>query len=328
MLNKELPERVNEFLDDLNILEKKSENTINAYANDLKYFFKFMKLHKKKGINITKDIHLNKVKINDISDFFIKKITLENVEEYQRYLSEIKEDKASSIIRKISTLKKFYKYLRQKKVVNENIIEYINNPKLPKRQPKFLNIEESKKLLDELANGHTINSKRDYCIMTLFLHCGLRISELINIKIQDIDTINNSLRVIGKGNKERLINLDKTCINVIQDYLLIRKNIENNIKSIDDKDYLFISNCHCQISTERIRDILENVLKRIGLEDKGITPHKLRHSFATLMYNSGVMDIVELQEVLGHENIETTKIYTHVGNNRMKDKMEKNPLNE
>lgn len=314
-----LPKVVNEFLDQL-IIENKSINTIESYGLDLQMFLRFVKLHKQnKEIKVIDE----KIKINTMNNNFIKTITHKDINAFLRYLKE-RGNEASSMVRRIRSIKKFFKYLIIEDVVKEDPSIKIVIPKTSKKKPVFLNLEDSKKLLKVAEEN---NNERDFCIITLFLNCGMRLDELINIEIPDIDFTNNKLRIRkGKGDKERIVDLNDACIKSINEYLIIRDEIKENIKNEEDKNILFISNHKRRMSDGRIEVMLKETLIRANLADKKITPHKLRHTFATLMLD--VMNIVELQEVLGHESVATTQIYTHVDNKVIKAKMNKNPLND
>ena len=184
--------------------------------------------------------------------------------------------------------------------------------------PKFLTLEESQRLLSSATDSESV---RDYCILTLFLNCGIRLSELIGINISDIDFTENKMRVLGKGNKERMIYLNKACLNALNEYIPIRSQQVGT-----DEKALFISKQKKRISKRRVQQIVENALKAAGLSGKGITTHKLRHTAATLMYQYGDVDILTLKEVLGHSSISTTEIYTHLSNDVVRDAFESNPL--
>ena len=190
--------------------------------------------------------------------------------------------------------------------------------------PKYLTLEDSKKLLEVTCNDDNRNAKRDFAIITLFLNCGMRLSELIGINIKDIHFDDAKMTVIGKGNKERTIYLNKACMNAIKDYLEVRPKEGVDYKS---KDALFLSERRERISRRSVQYIVEKELKKAGLDTTKYSVHKLRHTAATLMYQYGEVDIRALQELLGHASISTTEIYTHVANEQVRDAVERNPLN-
>ena len=195
--------------------------------------------------------------------------------------------------------------------------------------PKYLSLEQSQKLLKVSDDENNRNYKRDFAITALFLNCGLRLSELVGININDIDFDENKMTVIGKGNKERVIYLNKSCINAIKDYLSSRPSpslIKRDSKSSDKA--LFLSEQKRRISNRTVQLIITKELKLAGLGSKNLSVHKLRHTAATLMYQYGNVDIRALQELLGHQSISTTEIYTHVSNEQVRDAIERNPLNQ
>ena len=205
----------------------------------------------------------------------------------------------------------------KQKALDKNPAVELETPKLSKRLPKYLSLDESVSLLNSIDGK---NAKRDTCIITLFLNCGLRLSELVNINIKDIK--NNTLSIIGKGNKERILYLNNACTKAINEYLAVRPH--DNLK---DRDALFISNFGGRISRRMVEMIVKKYISLAGLDPKKYTPHKLRHTAATLMLKHGKVDIRSLQQVLGHESISTTEIYTHVDSEQIKNALENNPLN-
>lgn len=226
--------------------------------------------------------------------------------------------------RKISSLRVFFKYLTSKaKILEINPAQDLETPKLGRRMPKYLSLEESKKLLNVTQDETNRNNIRDYAIITLFLNCGMRLSELVNINIKDIDFSESKMTVIGKGNKERTIYLNKACLNAINSYLAIRPH--DKVK-YDSRDALFLSERKERISNRSVQDIVKKELGKAGLDTKKYSVHKLRHTAATLMYQYGDVDIRALQELLGHESISTTEIYTHVNDERVRNAVESNPL--
>ena len=257
----------------------------------------------------------------------IKKIKLEDIHSFLSYLALNQNAKPATRARKISTIRIFFSYLSQKAhLIEENPAQNLETPKLDKRLPKYLSLEDSKKLLSVTENENDENKERDYAIITLFLNCGMRLSELIGINISDIDFNEEKLNVIGKGNKERTIYLNKSCINAIKEYLNVRP--KDNVK-IDDKASnraLFLSKRRERISNRTVQYIVEKELRKAGLDTTKYSTHKLRHTAATLMYQYGQVDIRALQELLGHKSISTTEIYTHVSNEQVRNAVESNPL--
>ena len=317
------PEFINSFLDYSITILNKSPNSIKEYNYDLAMFFKFIKLH----FNMTDADDLKDIKINDLTIDTVKKITLNDIHAFISYLTREYNSKSATRARKISTIRIFFKYLsRNAKLIDINPAQDLESPKLDKRLPKYLSLEDSKKLLNVTSNEDNRNCERDYAIITLFLNCGMRLSELVGINVNDIDFEERKLNVIGKGNKERTIYLNDACIRAISDYLQVKP--KEGIKH--DKKYsekaLFLSERRSRISNRTVESIVTKQLQLAGLDTKKYSVHKLRHTAATLMYQYGNVDIRALQELLGHESISTTEIYTHVSNEQVKNAVESNPL--
>ena len=236
--------------------------------------------------------------------------------------------KPATRARKISTIRIFFSYLSQKaNLIDFNPAQNLETPKLDKRLPKYLSLDDSKKLLTVAETDDSDkNKERDYAIITLFLNCGLRLSELIGINIQDIDFNEYKMNVIGKGNKERTIYLNKACIDAINNYISVRPKDGIKCDSKTSNKALFLSKRRERISNRTVQYIVEKELKKAGLDTSKYSTHKLRHTAATLMYQYGEVDIRALQEILGHKSISTTEIYTHVSNEQAREAIEKNPL--
>ena len=320
------PSYVNSFLDYSITILNKSPNSVKEYNYDINNFLKYMIVH----LKITKETDYDKIDVSSFSVEDLKKITLEDIHSYISHLAIDNRSKATTRARKISTLRIFFKYLATKeKILDVNPAQDLETPKLEKRMPKYLSLEQSQKLLKVSDDENNRNYKRDFAITTLFLNCGLRLSELVGININDIDFDENKMTVIGKGNKERVIYLNKSCINAIKDYLSSRPSpslIKRDSKSSDKA--LFLSEQKKRISNRTVQLIITKELKLAGLGSKNLSVHKLRHTAATLMYQYGNVDIRALQELLGHQSISTTEIYTHVSNEQVRDAIERNPLNQ
>ena len=314
------PDFLNSFLDYSITILNKSPNTIKEYNYDLNMFLRYMLVH----FNLTAEKDFEKISIKNFSIETLKKITLDDIHAFVSHLAIDNRSKPATRARKVSTIRIFFKYLTVKaKILDTNPAQNLETPKLDKRIPKYLSLEDSQKLLNTVANDDNRNEKRDYAIITLFLNCGMRLSELVGINIKDINFSDCKLNVIGKGNKERPIYLNKACINAINDYLTIRP-----IEGIDykSKDALFLSERKTRISNRTVQHIVDRELKKSGLDTTKYSVHKLRHTAATLMYQYGNVDIRALQELLGHESISTTEIYTHVDNIQVRNAVESNPL--
>ncbi len=317
------PEFVNSFLNYSITILNKSPNSVKEYNYDLTMFLKYMKIHFK----LTNETDFHNISIKDFSLDILKKITLEDIHSFLSYLALKQKASPATRARKISTIRIFFSYLSQKiNLIETNPAQNLETPKLDKRMPKYLSLDDSRKLLNVTANEEDENNERDYAIITLFLNCGLRLSELVGIDIKDIDFEEYKLNVIGKGNKERTIYLNKSCIKAIKEYLYVRpkEGVKNDSKNSDKA--LFLSKRKERISNRSVQYIVEKELLRAGLDTSKYSVHKLRHTAATLMYQYGNVDIRALQELLGHESISTTEIYTHVSNEQVRNAVEQNPL--
>ena len=317
------PEFINSFLDYSATILNKSPNTIKEYNYDLVMFLRFIKIH----FNLTDEVDFSKIPVKDISIETIKKITLNDIHAFLSYMAVELNSKSATRARKASTIRIFFNYLSQKAhLIEINPAQNLETPKLDKRLPKYLNLEESKKLLQVTANEDNRNSQRDYAIITLFLNCGMRLSELVGINLQDIDFEESKLNVIGKGNKERTIYLNKACIKALKDYIDVRPKQGVKVDKQNSHKALFLSERRERISNRTVQYIVDKELRAAGLDTSKYSTHKLRHTAATLMYQYGNVDIRALQELLGHESISTTEIYTHVNNEQVRNAIEKNPL--
>lgn len=322
MINREdNPEFVNSFLDYSITILNKSPNSIKEYNYDLAMFLKYIMIHFK----ITNETNFNEISIKDFDTAYLNKITLDDIHAFVSYLATNNHSRPATRARKISTIRIFFKYLSQKTdLIEVNPAQNLETPKQEKRMPKYLSLDDSKKLLDIASDEENRNKERDFAITTLFLNCGMRLSELVGININDIIFSECKMTVIGKGNKERTIYLNKACINAINDYLNVRP--KEGIK-YDSKNALFLSERRERISNRTVQHIVKKELLKAGLDINKYSVHKLRHTAATLMYQYGQVDIRALQELLGHASISTTEIYTHVNNEQVRNAVESNPLN-
>jgi len=316
----ELPQSLDDFLNYLNVIKAKSPNTINGYRNDLILFFRFMKKYKKL---CPRNAEISDIEIKEIDSSFLKKISLMDLYAFLAFLENERSNSSYARARKVASLKSFFKFLHTKaKILDDNPTADLESPKINKRHPVYLTLDESKDLLKSVDadNKHHL---RDYCIITLFLNCGLRLSELCSINISSIK--GDTLTIIGKGNKERTVYLNKACIKAISDYMTERDQM-----SIlpSQRDALFVSERKTRINMRTVEKIVKKYIADAGLDKDKYSPHKLRHTAATLMYKHGNVDIRSLQLILGHENINTTQIYTHVDDEKLRNAVSSNPLSE
>jgi len=317
------PDYLNSFLDYTITILNKSPNTVKEYNYDLTMFLKFIKIR----FNLTKEEDFSNIVVKDISLDTIKKIKLDDIHAFLSYLTTTYHSKAATRARKASSIRVFFNYLCAKaNLIEINPAQNLETPKLDKRLPKYLSYEESVKILNNADNPDNRNSARDYAILTLFLNCGLRLSELVGINIGDIDFSEAKMTVIGKGNKERTIYLNKACLKAIHEYLETRPKEGIKTDKHNSKNALFLSERKERIARRTVQHIVEKELSASGLSSKKLSTHKLRHTAATLMYQYGKVDIRALQEILGHESISTTEIYTHVANEQAREAIERNPL--
>ena len=322
--NNDIPIFLIDYFNYLATIKGSSINTIVAYTADLSLLLKFIKVYK--GLDPSdKSLPLEQVTIRDLTLDTLKTLTLQDLYAFVSYLGKQRANGNYAKARKIAAIKSLFKYLTTKaKVLTVDPTIDLESPKLGKRSPVFLTLDESKTLL-EATTSRDKHSIRDHSIITLFLNCGLRLSELCSINISAMK--NDTLSIIGKGNKERTIYLNKASIIAIHKYLPIRNEDIEKIH-VDDKDALFISGKFGRINKRTVERIVKKHIGNAGLNKNKYTPHKLRHTSATLMYKYGNVDIRSLQEILGHENISTTQIYTHVDNEKLRNAVKSNPLSD
>ncbi len=310
-----LPKSVKDFIFYLEVVRGKSKATVYEYTLDLENFFRFIKIKK---CNLPKSTKLHDVSIVDIDIPFVSSITLEDIYEYLYFCREVRNNNSRSIARKMSALRTYFKYLKVKtNEIKHNPMENVETPSLPKTLPKYLSLEESGELLAAVKK-----SRRDYAILTLFLNCGMRLAELVSLNVQDVT--GDYAVITGKGNKQRTVYLNQACRTAIDEYL----QFERPKDALIDPEALFISRNRCRISRRAVQNVVEKYLKLAGLGDKKLSTHKLRHTAATLMHRHGNVDIRVLQEILGHENLGTTQIYTHIDSEQVKDASVSNPLSK
>lgn len=323
------PQVLREFLVYMESILGRSPKTVAEYHLDLRTFLRYMQA-KRRGLPLDA---LDTVDISGIDVAFLASITQSEVYDYLLYISRSRPkyhnsaattygNSAKTRARKMSSLRAFFKYYCDKtKQIPINPVANIDIPKTQKALPKYLSLNESKKLLDNVDGKYKV---RDYCILTLFLNCGLRVSELAGISVSDINRDDRVLRVLGKGSKERMVYLNDACMAAIEDYDHFKLQSDTRPK-IAHKNAYFISRNGTRLSVMRIKELVKEHLDHAGLSQKHASAHKLRHTAATLMYQNGV-DVRTIKEVLGHENLDTTAIYTHVVNDNLRDAAERNPL--
>jgi site-specific recombinase XerD len=327
------PELLRNFLSYHETIRGHSKKTADEYFLDLRVFFRFLKIHR--GL-VPRAIAFEEISIANVDLAFVAAVTLSEVYEFLTFLSRERPQHANSPLtdygidakaraRKLSALRSLFKYLTVKtKQLPEDPLIGLDSPKIPASLPRYLSLEESQRLLTSVGER---NHARDYCVLTLFLNCGMRISELVGLDLNDI--MPDSLRVLGKGNKERVLFLNEACIEAINAYIEVRKT---QIPAARDARALFLSEKsntgeHNRVSRGTVHYLVKKHLLEAGLDAGDYSAHKLRHTAATLMLRSGV-DVRTLQELLGHEHLNTTQIYTHVEQESLREAARLNPLAE
>ena len=304
---------IKEYLFYLQTIKGRSEKTVDEYFLDLRTFFRFVKLKRK-----LTDAPFEEIEISDVDLELIKSVSLMDAYEFMNYLSRSRKNNAVSRARKCSALKQFFNYLTVKKhYLETDPMSELEVPKSKKSLPKYLTLEQSLELLNAVDGKF---KERDYCIITLFLNCGLRLAELVSLNMNSIRS-DNTMIVTGKGNKERLVYLNNACVDALNEWRKVRPN-----DGLKDRDALFVSSHHKRLSRESVQKLVQKYLEKIGLDSQGYSCHKLRHTAATLMYQHGEVDIRVLKDILGHENLGTTQIYTHISSEQLKKASDKNPL--
>ena len=320
------PRVLREFLTYHETIKGQSQRTISEYYLDLRMFLRFIRLMRN---DMPIDTRLEDIPIKDIDLEFVRSITTSEVFDFLSYLANDRTAnpdspvpdhgiEASARARKLSAIKSFYKYLTiRTKQLQENPVQEMEYPKLRKSLPKYLTLEQSAALLQAVSGP---NEKRDYAILMLFLNCGIRRSELVGLNLTDV--YEDRIRVVGKGNKERFVYFGSACRKAIDAYL-----VERNKKVLSDNRALFGSRDNNRISVTAVHRLVKKALLQAGLDSTQFSAHKLRHTAATMMLSGGV-DVKTVQEVLGHENLNTTQIYTHIENTELKIAAEANPLSK
>lgn len=308
------PPLLRDFLVYHRAIQGHSKATVEEYYLDLRSFFRFLKKYRDPALD---NLPMDKLEIDDIDLAFISSVVLTDVYAYMNYLTTERALNGASRARKIAAIRSFYKYLTNKaKLLSVNPVQDLDSPRQMKSLPKYLNLEESVDLLQAIDGQ---NSVRDYCILTLFLNCGLRISELVGLNVADIH--GEQLRVLGKGNKQRLLFLNDACLSALSEWLDER----NTLVPPTCKPLFVTKQRRDRISTAAVHKLVKKHIGAAGLDQSQYSSHKLRHTAATLMLQNGV-DVRTLQEVLGHDHLNTTQIYTHVDNEGLRLAAKANPL--
>ncbi|NLB16471.1 MAG: tyrosine-type recombinase/integrase [Clostridiales bacterium] len=321
-----LPEFLREYRGHRLVIKADSELTVEQYLLDITLFLKWLVISRS-GKKPTAEL-LSKTDIGGLDVSIIASVTRSDILEFLVYAANDRNNGSKARARKLSSLKSLFKYLTvTTRQLKNNPAADIETPKVRPALPKYLELEESIKLLDTVKNDiSSATRERDYAIITLFLNCGMRLSELCGINLSDTDSELKSLRVLGKGSKQRIIYLNDACRSALRAWLAVRAK-DNQIKA-DSRDAMFISSRHSRISNKTVQWMVNRYLELAGLGNRNFSVHKLRHTAATLMYREGGVDVRVLKDILGHEQLNTTQIYTHVSNEQMEKAISSNPLSD
>ena len=318
MKYKGCPPIILEFLLYLETIRNLSSRTVDAYWIDLRTFFRY--LYMSRGV-VDSDTEFSDISIEDLTIDFIESISQLEIYEYLHFTMNSRDNNAATRSRKISALRSYFKYLTIKAhKLEDNPVKDLEVPALKKSLPRYLSLDESVSLLNAVDGDF---ATRDYCILTLFLNCGMRLSELCGININDIHE--ETITITGKGNKERQVYLNTACKKAIARYFRDRNKRTYAHK---DRQALFLSRTGSRLTPRRVEQIVNSYIRKAGLDGQGYTVHKLRHTAATLMYRYGDVDILTLKEILGHAHTSTTEIYTHLDDKRLKEAADSSPLSE
>lgn len=314
-MDKNYPSFLNDYLIYLKTIKGRSPTTVDEYGYDIARFFRYLSIDDLDEIDSLDNIN---IKTFDIS--LLNNLEITDIHSYLTFLDKEKRNSVNTRARKIASLRSFFKYACNiRKIMSSNPTELLESPTKKIRNPIYLTLEECLKLLETIKEvKNDFIRKRDYAIITIFLNCGLRLSELTNIDVDNIKI--DKLEIIGKGNKQRIIYLNESCIEAIEDYIAIRP--------INGERALFLSNRKKRMSNRAVQHRIDHYLELAGFDTTVYSTHKLRHTAATLMYKYGGVDMKILQEILGHESISTTQIYTHINDEELRTAFKHNPLNK
>ena len=322
---KTFPTVLQEYAEYTVVIKGNSEKTVCEYLLDLRTFFRYM-ITKWNDLTLSDD-EFEKLSIKGIDAEDVRRVTQKNIIQYLMFAGKDRKNSPTTRMRKLSALKSFFKYAHVKEhIISVNPTADVDAPKKSATLPKYLSVEESVRLLDAIKSDKESKTRiRDYAIVVLFLNTGMRLSELVGINLQNIDSEISTIKVLGKGAKERVIYLNNAARTALIDYMKQRLDPKHVRTS---SNALFLSGRENRISNKTVQWMVQKYLKIAGLGSRGLSVHKLRHTAATLMYQSGKVDIRVLKDILGHEQLNTTQIYTHVVDRNIEEAVEHNPLSD
>ena len=320
---KTFPQFLRDYASYLAVIKGNSEKTVCEYLLDLRTFFRFMSM-RKSGLSLSED-EFEKISISDLTLNDIKDISAQNIIDYLMFAGFERANSTTTRMRKLSSLKSFFHYAHGKRhYIDSNPTSDVDAPKKSKTLPKYLTVDEAVSLLEAVKSDTESKTViRDYAIITLFLNTGMRLSELVGLNVESFDSQLTTVKVLGKGSKERIIYLNDAAKGAVRDYIRIRLN-PRYIRT--EENAFFLSGRQTRISAKTVQWVVYKYLDMAGLGAKGLSVHKLRHTAATLMYQTGKVDIRVLKDILGHEQLNTTQIYTHVVDRNLEEAMDNNPL--
>ncbi len=315
----ENPFFLNDYLTHLSVVKGLSVQTVEGYYRDIRQFLRYITLS-----YAEQEITQNSIAETGISTMTIEEIrviTLRDIYDYYNFVTNECGNNSKIRSRKASSLRSFFRFLHvQACLIEEDPTANLELASPKKPLPKYMNLDEARNMLESSSESDGRFRERDYCILTLFLNCGLRLSELVGLNLNSIDFTEERMRVLGKGSKERMVYLNEACLSALREYCFSRTTMEADTKA------LFLSSRKKRISKRRVQQIVEHALLEAGLDGRGLSTHKLRHTAATLLYQHGSVDVLTLKEILGHESISTTEIYTHLSDTALQDAMAQSPL--
>ena len=313
----QMPLFLSDYLTYLDVIRGKAKRTVNEYYNDICLFLRW--LHCK---NLKRpEADCGEIDISEITVSEMEAVTVSVLYDYIKYLRDFRGNTPRSVSRRLSAVRSLFKYLTKTKgMLRADPCQNLELPAVKKALPRFLTLEESQRMLQSAEEIPSNDTLRDYCIVTLFLNCGFRLAELVGMNVGDVDFYDRKIRVLGKGSKERIVYLNDACLSALHDYISSRENPPEEPRA------LFLSRNHRRISRRRVQQIIEKMLIASGLGGRGLSTHKLRHTAATLMYQHGHVDTLTLRDILGHQSIATTEIYTHLSSEQRQNAIDSNPL--